>query len=148
MRFISSACDSQKSLLPVLLSLLPSVILKSPKSIRLFFRLIFLSNNFLINLINICLPLRRSFVVPEGEYKAKTASAVFLNLEKTYLPAGSVIICSIGGAVLFDSTNTPQVYVFPGENMTSLFQSYLMSCRSEKFTCLSCKWRSPYPMIF
>ena len=83
--------------------------------------------------------MRRSFIVPEEAYKVKTASAVFLILKKTYLPAVSVIICSIGGAVLFASTETPQVCVFPGEIMTSPSQSSLMSCRWEKFTCASCK---------
>ena len=46
MRLIICSCDLQKPSLPVLLSLLPSVILKSPKSIRLFFQVIFLCNNF------------------------------------------------------------------------------------------------------
>ena len=133
MSLISSSCDSQKSLLPVLLSLLPRVILKSPKSITLFFWLIFLYNNFFIFLINICLSMRRSFAVPGeggGGYEAKTA---------TYLPAGSVMICSIGGAVLFVNTKTPKVCVFPGEIMTSPFQSSLMLCRWEKFAYVSCK---------
>ena len=44
--------------------------------------------------------MRRSFTVLEGTQKAKTASVVFLILKKTYLPAGSVIICSARGAVL------------------------------------------------
>ena len=59
--------------------------------------------------------MRCCFIVPEGAYKAKTASVVFLILKKTDLPAGSVVICSIGGAVLFASTKTPQVCVFPGD---------------------------------
>ena len=85
--------------------------------------------------------MRRSFIVLEGAYNAKTASAVFLILKKTYLPAGSVIICSIGWAVLFASTKTPRVYVFPGKIKTSPSQSSLMSCRWEKFTCVSCKMK-------
>ena len=36
-RLIKSSCDSQKPLLTVLLYLLPSVLLKSPKGIKLFF---------------------------------------------------------------------------------------------------------------
>ena len=44
--------------------------------------------------------MRCSFTVLEGTYKAKIASVVFLILKKTYLPAGSVIICSAPGAVL------------------------------------------------
>ena len=140
MRLINSSCDS-RPLLPILLYLLPSIILKSPKSIRLFFRVIFLWNYFLIFLVNIFLSMRRSFIVLEGAYNAKTASAVFLILKKTYLPAGSVIICSIGWAVLFASTKTPRVYVFPGKIKTSPSQSSLMSCRWEKFTCVSCKMK-------
>ena len=85
--------------------------------------------------------MRRSFIVPEGAYKAKTASVVFLILKKTYLPAGSVIICYIGGAVLFAITKTPQVCVFPGEIMTSPSQSSLMSCGWDKFTCVFCKMK-------
>ena len=174
MRLISSYCDTQKPLLPVLLFLLPNVILKSPKSIRLFLWVIFLYNNFLIFLINICLYVSRSFIVPamapspfqpwplhcsrhrsfiapfivlaKGAYKAKAASVVFLVLKKTYLPAGLVIICSIGGAVLFANTKTPQVCFFPGEIMTSLSQSSLLSCRWEKF--ISVFWRNPYPMFY
>ena len=42
MRLISSSCDSHQCLLLVLLSLLPSVI-KSPKSIRLFFWVVLIS---------------------------------------------------------------------------------------------------------
>ena len=83
--------------------------------------------------------MRGSFIVPEGACKAKAASVVCLILKKTYLPAGSVIICSIGGAVLFASTKTAQVCVFPGEIITSLSQSSLMSCRWVKFTCASGK---------
>ena len=56
--------------------------------------------------------MRRSFIVAEGAYKVKTASAVFLILKKTYLLTGSVIICSIGGTILFANTKTPQVCVF------------------------------------
>ena len=81
--------------------------------------------------------MRRPFIDPEGAYKAKTAFAVFLILKKIYFRARSVIICSIGGAVLFHSTTT-HVCVFPGEIMTSPFQSSLTSCRWEKFTCVSC----------
>ena len=167
MRLISSYCDTQKPLLPVLLSLLPNVILKSPKSIRLFLWVIFLHNDFLIFLINICLSMSHSFIVPamapslfqpwplycsshrffiapfivlaKGAYKGKAASVVFLILKKTYLPAGLVIICSIGGAVLFASNKTPQVCFFPGEIMTSLSQSFRMSCRWEKFISVFCK---------
>ena len=83
--------------------------------------------------------MRRSFIVPEGAYKAKTTSAVFLILKKTYLPTGSVIICFIGGFVHFASTKTPQVFVFPGDIMTSPFQSSVMSCRWENLICVSCK---------
>ena len=83
--------------------------------------------------------MRRSFIVPEGAYKANKSSALFLNLKKTYLPPGSVITCSIAGAVLFASTKTPQVCVFPGEIMTSPSQSSLMLCRWEKVTCVFCK---------
>ena len=43
--------------------------------------------------------MRRSFIVPERAYMTKTASVVLLILKKTYLAAGSVIICSIGGAL-------------------------------------------------
>ena len=97
--------------------------------------------------------MRRSFIVPEGAkaktkakakakaYKAKKASVVFLILKKTYLPAGSVIICYIGGAVLFAITKTPEVCVFPGEIMTFPSQSSLMSCGWEKFTCVFCKMK-------
>ena len=81
----------------------------------------------------------RSFIVPEETYKAKTASVVCLILKKTYLPAGSVIICSIGGVVFFASTTTEQVCAFPGEIMTSPSQSSLMLCRWEKFACVSGK---------
>ena len=83
--------------------------------------------------------MRRSFIVPQGAYKARTASVVFLILKKTYLPAGSVIICSIRVAVLFPRTKTPQVCVFPCEIMTSPSRSSLMSCRCEKFICVSYK---------
>ena len=48
--------------------------------------------------------MHHSFIVPEGAYKAKTASVVFLIVKKAYLPTGLVIICSVGGAVLFAST--------------------------------------------
>ena len=43
--------------------------------------------------------MRRFFIVPEGGYKAKKASVVFFVLKEIYLPAGSVIICSIREAV-------------------------------------------------
>ena len=112
MGLISFFCDSQKPLLSVFLSLLPSVILKSPKKIRLFFRVIFLYNIFLIFLINIYLSIRSLFIALEGPYKAKTASVVFLILNKKYCPAGSVMIHSIGGAVIFASTKKPQVCAF------------------------------------
>ena len=98
-RLISVSCDSQNLLLAVLVSLLPSVILKASNSIRLFFRVILLYSNFLIFLINNFLSMRRFFIVPEGGYKAKKASVVFFVLKEIYLPAGSVIICSIRGAV-------------------------------------------------
>ena len=120
MRFISSPCDLRKSLLPALLSLLPSFTLKSPKKIKLYFQVIFLFIIFLIFHINIYLSMYRSFIVSEGTYKAKIASAVFLILNKPYLPAGPVIYCSIGGAILFVSTKTSQVCVFLVEIMTSL----------------------------
>ena len=80
-----------------------------------------------------------SFIVSEEAYKAETASAVFLILKKTYRPAGSDVICSKGGPVLFASSKTPQICVFPGNIMTSESQSSLMLCRCEKFTCVSCK---------
>ena len=112
---------------------------RKKKSIRLFFRVIFLYNNFLIFLINICLSMRRSFIVPEGAYKAKTTSAVFFILKKAYLPTGSFIICFLGGFVHFASTKTSQVCVFPGDIMTSPSQSSLMSCRWENLICVSCK---------
>ena len=83
--------------------------------------------------------MRRSFIVPEGAYKAKTASAVFLILNKTQLPAGSVIIFSLRGAPLFAGNKTLQVCALPGENITSSSQSSLIACRWEKFTCVSCK---------
>ena len=83
--------------------------------------------------------MRHSFIVLEETYKAKAGSVVFLILKKTYLLAGSVIICCIGEAVLFASTKTSQVCVFPGEIMTSPSQSSLLSCRWEKFSCVSCK---------
>ena len=59
--------------------------------------------------------MHHSFIVPEGAYKAKTASVVFLIVKKAYLPTGLVIICSVGGAVLFASTKTPQDCVCPAE---------------------------------
>ena len=65
--------------------------------------------------------MHHSFIVPDGAYKAKTASVVFLIVKKAYPPAGSVIICSVRGAVLFASTKTPQDCVCPGEIMTSPF---------------------------
>ena len=86
--------------------------------------------------------MRRFFIVPDGAYKAKIVAVVFLVLKKTYLPAGSVIICSIGGAVLFASTKTQLMCVFPGKIMTSPSQSFLMMCRWEKLTCVSSKIES------
>ena len=83
--------------------------------------------------------MRRSFIDPEGACKARTASAVFLILKKTYLPAGPLIICSTGRTVLFARTKTPQVCVFPGKITTSPFQSSIMLYRWEKFTCVSGK---------
>ena len=44
--------------------------------------------------------MHRSFIVPEGSYKAKTASLLFFILKKTDLQAGSAIIYSTGGVVL------------------------------------------------
>ena len=82
--------------------------------------------------------MRHSFIVPED---AKTASVVLLILKKPYLPAGSAIICSIGGAVLLANTKTLQICVFPDEIMTSPYQNFLMSCSWEKFTCVSCKMK-------
>ena len=78
--------------------------------------------------------MRCSFIVSEGAYIAMAGSVVFLILKKTYLPAGLVSICSIGGAVFFANTKTPQVCVFPGEIITSPSQSSLSSCRWDKFT--------------
>ena len=148
MRLISSSRNSQKSFLPVLLSLLPCVMLKPLKSIRLFFQVIFLYNNFLIFLINIYLSMHRSFIVPEGACKAKTTSVVFLILKKTFLPAGSVSICSIGGAVILVSTKAPQTCVFPGKIKTSPSQGSLMSCRWEKLNVSPSKWRCRYPKLY
>ena len=88
-----------------------------------------------------------SFILPERVYKAKTASFVFLILKKGYLLAGSVIISSIGGAVLFANTKTEQGCAFPDEILTPSFKSSLMLCEWEKFTCVSAKWRIPYPMF-
>ena len=88
MRLMRSTRDWEKSLLFVLLSLLPSVILKSPKSVRLVLWVIFLYNNFLIFLINICLSIHCYFIVSEGAYKSNT---------------GFVIIYSVREEVLFAS---------------------------------------------
>ena len=85
--------------------------------------------NFLIFLINICHSMRRSFIVPEGTYKAKAAFVLFLVLKKTYLSAGLIIICSIEGAVLFGSTGSPRVCVFPRGIMVSASRGSLMSNR-------------------
>ena len=85
----------------------------------------------------------RSFIVPEGANKAKKTFAVFLILKKHYLPAGLIIICSIAGSILFASTKTPQVCVFPGENMTSSSQSSLMSCRWGSLHLSPAKWKRP-----
>ena len=85
--------------------------------------------NFLIFLINICHSMRRSFIVPEETYKAKAAFVLFLVLNKTYLPAGSVVICSIGGAVLIDNTGSPRVCVIPRGIMASASRGSLMSSR-------------------
>ena len=71
--------------------------------------------------------MRRSFIVPEGTYKAKAAFVLFLVLKKTYLSAGLIIICSIGGAVLFGSTGSPRVCVFPRGIMVSASRGSLMS---------------------
>ena len=90
----------------------------------------------------------RSFIVPEGANKAKKTSAVFLILKKQYLPAGSIIICSIAGSTLFASTKTPQVCVFPGEIMTSSSQSSLMSCRWEVYICLQQNGKGRIQMIY
>ena len=89
--------------------------------------------------------MRCSFIVLQGE-KAKTASVVFLILKKTYFPAVSVIICSIGGAVLFAST--PQVCVFSGEIIISLSQSSLMLCRWGKFICVFCKMEKSVSVFY
>ena len=92
----------------------------------------------------------RSFIVPGGRYKAKTTSVVFFFffLKKTYLPAGSVIICTIGGAVLFASTKIPQVCVFPGKIMTLSSQISLMSFKERSLHVPPAKWRSLYPMFY
>ena len=83
--------------------------------------------------------MRRFFIVPEDTYKAKITSVVFLILKETYLLAGSVIICSIGGVGLFVSTKTPHACVVSGQIMTSPSQSSLISRRWEKLTCVSFK---------
>ena len=75
--------------------------------------------------------MRRSFNVLEGTYKAKAAFVLFLVLKKTYLPARLIIICSIGGAVLFGSTGSPQVCVFLRGIMVSASRGSLMSSRIE-----------------
>ena len=83
--------------------------------------------------------MNRSFIVLEGAYKVKTASIAFLILKKTYVLAGSIIVFSIGGAAFFARTKTPQLCVFPVEIMTSPFQSSIILCGWETFTCASCK---------
>ena len=79
--------------------------------------------------------------------KAKTAPVVVLILKKTYFPVGSVIISSVGGAVLFGSAETPQVCAFPCNIMTSPGIPYCRIDGRGLQVCLA-KCRIPCPMIY
>lgn len=92
--------------------------------------------------------MHHSFIVPEGSYKAKTASPLFFILKKTDLQAGSAIIYSTGGVVLFASNKAPQVCIFPGKIITIPYQSSLMSCRLEKLLFVSCKMKRVVILCF